>query len=145
MAKQQFGGSFAPPLSDDLLASYQQMTDALPAQSPIRDAMGKLLACCKLWWELPESTGNGRPHPSGRGLIIDLDKQIADSLWDAIPWGGQKLEDGTVAPDELGGYGKLFDSIDPKKDRELRNAAFHLLWHVTELHLDREPLSSDKL
>lgn len=188
------GGTFAPPLSDEALAKYEKMAAQFPDRSQIKEAFLKLLACCKQWWELPESSGaEARAHPVGVGVIVPLETSIADSLWEAIPW-----------KDELKAYGKLFDTIQqveanhntqkldgwyaalasaepemfkrlservggqpplnwkeqvltaaekhrdsiprPKlEDTSLRNAAFHLLWHVVELDLDREPLTSDKL
>jgi hypothetical protein len=134
MPLQPTGGSFAPPLTDELLAKYSSMIDGLAAQSPIRDAMAKLLACCKQWWGLPESTGKGEPHPSGRGSIVDLDEAIKKTLWEAIPW-----------KEELQMYGLLFERIDAVKEKPLRDAAHHLLWHGFELEMDREPITMDKL
>jgi hypothetical protein len=132
---QRIGGSFAPPLTDELLAKYRAMAESLDPKSQVRDQMLKLLQCCSHWWELPESTGeNNRPHPSGAGVIVDLDEHIKAKLWDDIPWAS-----------ELTAMGDVFDGIDPVSDKELRNAAFHLLWHVKELDLDREPLTNDKL
>jgi hypothetical protein len=129
----RYGGSFSPPLSDEILASYKTMIDALPA-SPIKDAMGVLHNCCAKWWDQPESTGEGKPHPVGKGVIVALDKPIADALWEHIPW-----------KQELDMMAKLFDGIDPDTQSNLRNAAFHLLWHAIELEMDREPITTDKL
>lgn len=84
MATQHVGGSFAPPLTDELLTRYAEL--AAQAEPQVADAMHTLLKCCRAWWELPESTGAGRPHLSGLGTIIDLDADIATSLWDLIPW-----------------------------------------------------------
>lgn len=126
------GGSFAPPLTDELLESYAKL--ATSAAAEIGDAMRSLLACCRAWWELPESGSDGSKHPSGQGTIVPLDKPIADALYDHIPWA-----------DELDIFGQRFEKIDPVSDRELRNAAHHLLWHVRELDLGREPITTDKL
>jgi len=128
------GGSFAPPLTDELLMKYEALVNDLDPQFPVRDAMVKLLDCCKQWWDLPESVGEGKPHPSGRGNIVGLDEPIKKALWDHIPWSH-----------ELKAFGVLFDGIDPVKQKELRDAAHHLLWHVVELDLDREPITTDKL
>lgn len=141
MAQQRVGGSFAPPLDDQKLAAYRALIDAVPV-SPARDALDALHKCCAAWWDLPESTGTGtRPHASGRGTIVDLAEPAKKTLWDLIPWthellamGGRTDEKGTYHPG-------LFDALES----ELRNAAFHLLWHVRELDLDREPLTADKL
>lgn len=132
MTKKQIGGSFAPPLSDELLTTYQAVSAS--ADGPVKDALATLLACCRKWWELPESVGGGNAHPSGRGFIIELDHTIKDELWDFIPW-----------PHEIKAMESLFESIDSVSQKDLRNAAFHLLWHVKELNLDREPITTDKL
>lgn len=130
MPKQLIGGTFAPPLSDEKLAAYEGI--AATASPEVKDAMGTLQACVRKWWALPDSTGvNRTPHPSGRGAIIPLDDHIAKELWDSIPW-----------THELNAIQGLFDGI-PSDQTELRNAAFHLLWHVKELDLDREPITND--
>ena len=134
MTQQPTGGSFAPPLTDELLAKYKAIIDALPAQSQVRDAMQSLLVCCEAWWEQPESMGSGKPHTSGRGVMVALDEPIAKALWESIPW-----------KEDLQGYGKLFDGIDPVKEKPLRDAAHHLLWVCFELELDREPITTDRI
>jgi hypothetical protein len=127
------GGSFAPPLSDDRIAEYELLAEE--ASPEVKDAMQTLLKCVKHWWDLPESSQAGaKPHPSGRGRIVSLDEPIAKALWDDIPW-----------TRELKSMGELFDGISAETQRELRNAAFHLLWHAVELDLDREPITADKV
>lgn len=126
----RIGGSFAPPLSDELLTAYE--AHAAKADAPVRDAMTSLLTCVRKWWDLPYSGPAGSsPHPSGVGTIIPLDAPIAAELEPHIPW-----------PHEIAAIQGLFDSI-PAEHRNLRNAAFHLLWHVKEIDLDREPITSD--
>ena len=66
---QRIGGSFAPPLSDELLAKYKATIDALPP-SPLKDAMGVCHNVCAKWWELPDSPGAGVPHPTGAPIAI---------------------------------------------------------------------------
>lgn len=132
MATKQIGGSFAPPLTDELLASYEALANE--ATGPVKDVVLELLNCCKQWWELPESVGGGNAHPSGRGFIVELDHAIKESLWDLIPW-----------PHEIKAMESLLNTLDPVGQKDLRNAAFHLLWHVKELDLDREPITTDKL
>jgi hypothetical protein len=41
----------------------------------------------------------------------------------------------------------LLDTLpsDTPSQKSLRDAAFHLLWHVVELDKDREPITADKL
>jgi hypothetical protein len=127
----RIGGSFAPPLTDELLDRYEALATA--AGGPVGDGMLTCLRCCRKWWDLPESTGDGRPHPSGRGVIVDLDAALAEQLDEHIPW-----------EHEIEALRGLFDGLDPA-GKELRNAAFHLLWHVIELNNDREPLTADKI
>jgi hypothetical protein len=129
----QIGGCFAPPLSDEKLASYKAILDGLPA-SPVKDAMSECYECCAQWWELPESTNGGTPHPVGRGVIVPLDAPIREKLFDAIPWDHQ-----------LKGFASLFDGISNTTDKPLRDAAFHMLWHAVELFHDREPLTNNLL
>jgi len=134
MAKQRIGGTFAPPLTDELLTSYQALINEVPAKTQLREALDECLACVRKWWELPESGGSSRPHGSGKGTIVDLDTQCQEQLWDLIPW-----------EEEIETIAGLFDKLDPIKEKTLRNAAFHLLWHVKELNLDREPITKDKV
>lgn len=131
----RYGGSFAPPLTDTALASYRAIVASLPDRSPVRDAMQRLLACCEAWWELPDSRGTQNwAHPSGRGTVIELQSEHQAALWDVIPW-----------REELDHFAKLFDGIDPVKEKPLRDAAHHLLWHARELEMDREPLTANLL
>lgn len=124
------GGSHAPPLSDELLAKYEQLATS-EANAEVADAMRTLLNCCKQWWELPESTeGEKRLHQAGLATIQPLDASIQKTLFDAIPW-----------MRELDTMKGLFESTVG----EVRHAAHHLLWHVIELCLDREPITTDKL
>lgn len=125
------GGCFAPPLSDEALDRYATL--ASQAAPPIRDAMRRLLACVEKWWNLPESQGDGTAHSSGKGVVIPLDAAVATDLDEHIPWAH-----------ELDAIQRLFNEISAS-ERDLRNAAFHLLWHVKELDLGQEPITTDKL
>lgn len=103
MPVERIGGSFAPPLSDEVLAGYKSLAARL--EPVYRDAIERLLAVVLLWWELPESTGGGRPHPVGRGFIVDLDDEIKQKLWEPIPWAHeldaiQKLLEGLQASEQ---------------------------------------------
>lgn len=130
---ERIGGSFAPPLSEDLLSDYYQEIVKVPEESQLGDYLRTLLKCCNAWWELPESEAiDTEPHPSGRGTVVKLAQEYQERLFDLIPW-----------MEELNTMGNVFEQIPPT-DR-LRNIAFHLLWHVKELCLDREPITSDKL
>lgn len=125
------GGSFAPPLSDEQLAAYKALAES--TAGPVGDAMRTLLKCCLNWWNLPESTTVSKLHSSGRGQIVPLDEPIKAALYDDIPW-----------DHELAAIQSLFDGI-PAGHKALRDAAFHCLWVVKELNLDREPITADKL
>lgn len=129
---KRIGGSFAPPLSDELLATYRSIIDQQPPQTRLKDCLETLYRCAVAWWEQPESSGIvSQPHPSGRGQIIPLDTNIALAIWDTTPW-----------MDELEIMKSLFESIT---DKLTRDCAFHLLWHAIELTQDREPITKDKV
>jgi hypothetical protein len=57
--------------------------------------------------------------------------QAYRKLFEALPTGRQNAD----------GSGPIVDQAAC----DLRNAAFHLLWHAMEITLDREPLTNDKL
>lgn len=134
------GGSFAPPLSDAKFAEYKAMFAALPA-GRVRDACDALVKCCEAWWALPEpKAAKGTPHPSGRGLVVELAGDHKKALFDLIPW--SRRSNGRNEPDELEAVGEVLGAIT---DKPLRDAAHHLLWTVHELDLDREPITTDKL
>lgn len=128
------GGSFAPPLTDESMAAYKSLIDAQPP-SAVKDAMATLHNCCGVWWNLPESNGTAtQKHPVGVGLIVKLHDDHAKALEPNIPW-----------DHELDAIQALFETIPNETQKPLRDAAFHLLWHVKELSLGREPLTNDKL
>ncbi len=133
--------AIAPPLTDALLSKYGSMILALP-DSAIRDAMAACMTCCKAWWQLPESD---RQNESQRWSVthkgedkvitlVPLRKDHEKLLDEHIPW-----------PHEIAGIQALFDGISNETERDLRDAAFHLLWHVIELNHGREPFTQDKL
>jgi len=116
------GGSFAPPLRDELLASYDAQIAALDPKEPATDALKTLLACVRAWWEEPESAGNGKPHPyfGAAAPIVALDQPIAERLWDAIPW-----------DHELEAMKPLLDRYEPEAAARNRNKieAWHFALH----------------
>lgn len=133
MAKnaQRLGGSFAPPIDEEKLSAYQNLFDGCD-DPKTKDALNTLARCAWHWLKLPDSEDTARrPHPVGVGTIVPLSQPIMDELFDDIPW-----------DDELEIYQRRLDSL-PEGD--LRNAAFHVLWFVKELNLDREPITSDLL
>lgn len=83
-----FGGSFAPPLTDELLARYAAIIAGLDPKERTTAILRELEACAIAWWNEPESGGNGKPHPvfGSKVAMIDLDAEIAARLWDTTPW-----------------------------------------------------------
>lgn len=132
MAKTYIGGSFAPPLDAAKLAEYKALAAA--AEEKVREGMTALIKMVETFRETPASTQTGKPHPSGRGLVVPLDEAEVKRIWDVVPW-----------QEELDLYAGWFDKIDPVKLKPLRDAAFHLLWYGRELFLDREPMTADRL
>lgn len=131
----------APPLTDEKIKQYEAVIESLPAyRAEVRDAMAKCLACVKVWWELPVSTKKAVKYQlkhKGKDLVFELrplEDQHIEKLWDTTPW----LR-------ECKSMQELFDGIDDGMERELRDAAHHLLWFATELSLYREPVTSDML
>lgn len=133
MAKQQrYGGSFAPPLDAAKIAAYRSLGTAAGGQ--VGEAVGKLCDMVAIFQQTPVSTAKGVPHPSGRGIITPLEDEEIKRIWDAVPW-----------DTEIAMLRDLFETIDPKASKPLRDAAFHLLWFAVELEKDREPMTADKL
>lgn len=130
---------FAPALTDEGIAGYRSLVAGLPL-GPVKDALGECLRAVDAWWALPESTRTdvtrfaikhrGKDHTFA---VTPLEEEHVKSLWDLVPWGY-----------ELDAMQRLFDDI-PAEEKRLRDAAFHLLWHVKEMNLDREPSTIDKL
>lgn len=145
-AKSMPVACLAPALTDEKLSKYNSLFDGAEA-GPVKDAAMKLLACVSAWWALPDSKrtdGNRLKffHKSEEEQertertveLVPLEKEHQKSLYDLIPWDY-----------ELVALDTLFDTIPNDTQKELRDAAFHLLWFVKELNLDREPLTADKL
>jgi hypothetical protein len=128
----KIGGSFAPPLDLEKLARYHEL--AQQAGGAVGDVMAKLCDMVEAFEQSPRSTRAGSPHPSGAGLMVPLSEAEIKRLWEYVPWGW-----------ECDAYAKLFDEIDPRTKKELRNAAHHLLWFARELERDREPMTTDRL
>jgi hypothetical protein len=163
MAQPRIGGSFAPPLSDETIARYEELIESLPS-GPVKDAMHSLLLPCKVWWELPEPNGaETARHGSGVGTMVRLQEDHARTLDEHLPWDHEldamanlfdRLPTGLEELPAVGGEGvhpqakdhglKRHAVTDPHA-RDVRNAAFHLLWHAKELCLGREPLTNDRL
>lgn len=121
-------GSFAPPLTEETIKDYARLADK--ARPEVLDAMQTLLRLVAKWWGLPISKAQAVDHNSGVGKAIPLTSDLQEELFEDIPW-----------MHELDGMGVLFEKIPTNGvNKEIRNAAFHLLWHAKELCLDREPI-----
>lgn len=123
------GGSFAPPLTREMLVSFKAMAANAPSQ--IGDAMTVLINCVDRHHCCPPSKLKGSPHASGRGLHVPLEEHVEAALEAHIPW-----------PEEMAMYAALFGKLE---QGPLCHAAHHLLWYVKELDLGREPITTDKL
>jgi hypothetical protein len=126
------GGSFAPPLDAAKLSAYEALANTADPQ--VRDAMLALVRMARKFNETPPSDEPGTPHPSGRGRAVPLKAAEIERIEDVVPW-----------QEELDMFASLFDRIDARTQKALRDAAFHLLWLARELGLDREPMTADKL
>lgn len=133
------GGSFAPPLPDAKLTEYEALANNAPGQ--IKDEMLKLVKMLRVFRETPDSKKPGKPHATGIAMVVPLEEEEVKRIWDYVPWGDES-DDHINECDQIG---KLFDKIDPVANKDLRNAAFHLLWFARELAQDREPITNDRL
>lgn len=133
---------FAPELTDDKLASYSVLVSTTDPKTELGEWLRRCLACVKEWYALPTSTRTDtdkfqtiRNGKKVEFAVTPLEESHVKSLWDVTPWMSElnQLSNGE-------GTG-LFDSLTG----ELRDCAFHLLWHAKEITLDREPLTQDKL
>jgi hypothetical protein len=132
MAETRAGGSFAPRVDGARVAAYRGL---LPqAAGPVRDAMTSLLRMVEVFNETPDAEGEGELHPSGRGRAVALSRREVERIDSVVPWGH-----------EIEAYAQLFDAIDARTQKPLRDAAFHLLWYARELFLDRQPMTTDLL
>ena len=129
----QLAGSFAPPLGPSELANYKLII-ANCTNPQVKEAMTKLHGMVVEFQRTPRSKMQGSPHASGMGVVVPLEPEEVARMDQHVPW-----------REELDMYDKLFDALSPIEQRDLRNAAFHLLWYGYELLLDREPITKDQL
>lgn len=132
-SKKYFGGSFAPPITAEKLASYEALASRCEDRQ-VKDYVGQLLHMYSVFSQTGQSTEPKTSHPSGVGYKQPLTQQEIDRIWDVVPW-----------KEDLDSIAKVFDRIDAGKNKPLRDAAFHLLWFAYELTADREPLTADRL
>lgn len=144
---------FAPPLTDEQLARYEEIVQALPdSRRELRDALTICLNCVKAWDALPVSTLPAEVRMELATIdkvcdVVPLEPAHVEALWDVTPY-----------PRECGPLEQLFETLPTGRANadgtgsvvdelayELRNAAFHLLWHVKEIANDIEPRTADTL
>lgn len=125
-------------ITDESLARYRQLIDEMP-RSAVRDTLDEFHRAVAKWWELPEST-KAEPRlwntSGGRKLTEQpMDQEIIDELFELVPW-----------PEEMPAKAELINQhFANQPETELKRAAYHLLWYATELSLDREPCTMDKV
>ena len=132
---------YAPPITAQKLSDYEALIAAMPV-SPVKESLQKLLACVNAWFVLPDSPrtdGELVNHIHNGQLVtvkeVPFTQELIEQLWDVTPWMHELAGLSTTNDDGL------FDSLSGP----IRDAAFHLLWHVKEITLDREPMTLDKL
>lgn len=126
------GGSFAPPLPPEKLNSYTELANT--ATPEVKEIMLKLIAMIKHFNLTPSSLLVGTEHATKLALIIPLEDKEIERIWDVVPW-----------EYEIDAYSKVCDAISNETHKQLRDAAFHLIWFARELYADREPITNDKL
>jgi hypothetical protein len=139
--KKGHPGCFAPPITPDLLVKYEGLAKSAP--EPIADAMRQLGAMVRKFLETPKSPLPAQVVPmmavkDGKTITACRCHPLPDAeverIWDDVPW-----------EDELNTMGERFDTISPSANKDLRDAAFHLLWYGRELIRDREPMTLEFL
>jgi hypothetical protein len=104
--------------------------------------MEDLCQMVEVFQETPTSDESPEPHRSGFASVIPLKEEEIQRIWDYVPWNDSVPGDHV---NECAQLAELFDGIDPVQKKDLRDAAFHLLWYAQELALDREPITTDSL
>lgn len=156
----------APPLTDEVSAAYEKTIAELGPGSQIADYATRLLRCCGVWWDLPEPAGKAVWRDQSQPIVLPLTDEHKAVLWEHIPW---KSELDSIAsflaslPDDAEDLAYAERSRAWKKEiaqahrdgKRLpekpglsmtpKSMLAHLLWHVCELDLDREPLTHDHL
>lgn len=131
----------APALTEEKLAKWQELINNLQMGSELRDALETLFKCVEAWWNARESTEKHVVAATGAGFVSGpdvrlqkFDGELKDLLFETTPW-----------MKELKLYDDLLESIHPESEKELRDAAFHMLWFAKEICNDREPLTLDRI
>lgn len=136
----RIGGSFAPTLTTEKVAKYREL--ATQASPEVAEVMVKLCDMVEHFNITPASTQASTPHPIGAfrdrngkhrsPMITPLSQEEIQRIDEKVPWNH-----------EIEMYKLLFDSIPNDSQKEIRDAAHHLLWYAVELEMDREPITMD--
>lgn len=144
------GGTFAPPLSDEKLATYKATIQSMP-ESPEKDAMAALMKCCDRWWNMPEPSGTAKiPHQiteyatvgeTGEIKMRQAPMQVmmqtdhVTALDDDIPW-----------RHELDAMAVLFDGLDreavERNSQKIGEWTRAVIEHITAKHFTDPSLYS---
>ena len=162
------GGSFAPPLDSDRVQAYRELAEQ--ADAGTRKAMLALCDTVEEYLVTYEGrvTGKAMPkeagelHEVGVGRIIPLGEKTVKALEDYIPQDYEisgmqshfdKLPNGTsgsktVESEDFSdgvARAKTVSIVSDRTAKDIRDAAFHLLWFVKELQSGRVPITTDML
>lgn len=162
---QRFGGSFAPALTPEKIKEYRVAAE--DAEPEVKGAILELCDMADAFLGKARSDLPGTPHPSERGLMIPLRKNVMEEIEPLVPWPWQcsaiqtlfnELPDGITertewidAPKSLknpngeGKVAKVVNVVTDQKAYAIRQAAFHLLWYAKELTIDRQPMTKEEI
>lgn len=124
---------FAPPLTEEAMGRYAKLIDGVRPKTELRRVLDSLYACCDAWWKAPEPRKAMRTPRGVKPAVVPLDEAAKAALRGKLP-----------TKQDLQTCSEVLDKIDAATDKPLRDAAFHLLWHATELANGREPMTRDK-
>lgn len=137
-------GSFAPPITPEVLARYRALAEAEPA-GPVKDALTSLGEMVRVFGQTPRSKLPGKPLAAAPFVgatgplagktftaeVVPLEPAEVKRIWDHVPW-----------EHEIEGYRKLAKGLKPGP---VHDALRHLIWYAAELCKDREPICTDSL
>lgn len=107
------GGSFAPPLTPELLARYRELAEEAVRNRKYRQQGQLILQLADMvdkFNETPRSRERSTPHPAGIGQITKLEAAEVERIDDVVPY-----------EEELLYYDSVFDKIEASPEDE-RNA-----------------------
>jgi hypothetical protein len=81
---ERFGGSFAPPLTDDLLERYEAAAAKAPRME--KETLEGLIQMARTFRETGPSKLKAHPHPAGVGTLTKLEQEEVDRIDPVVPW-----------------------------------------------------------